>query len=72
METGDRAAPRGITAPEAGVLGLPGGIEEVEEEEAEEDVAEEDGRRLTAVRGSMAGGCTVCVLRTESGTEEPF
>lgn len=66
METGDWAAPRGVTAPEAGVLGLPGGIE-VEEEEAEED-----GRRLTAVRGSMVGGWAVCVLRTESGTDEPF
>lgn len=66
MEAGDRAAPRGVTAPEAGVLDFPGGTE-VEEEEVEED-----GRRLTAVRGFMVGGWTVCVLRTESGTDEPF
>lgn len=33
---------------------------------------EEDGRRLTAARGSMVGGWEGCVLRAESGTDEPF
>lgn len=63
--------PRGVPAPEAALPGLPGGTG-VDEDEVEEDGAEEDWRRFTALRGSMAGGWAVCVLRTESGTDEPF